>query len=336
MSNISAPLFPVADLHCDLLAYLALVPGASLYSTDDIGATLPWLKKGNVQLQVTAIFTKTEQGSVSQAKKQALMFRQLTEGNDFCAVTGMQALSKLPFQDKTGILAAIENASGLCEESEPLQLAFERLEEIIQTTGQILYIGLTHHTENRFGGGNFSENVGLKSDGEALLEYISGRKICLDLAHTSDALAFDVINYISQKQLQIPVIASHSNFRAICPHVRNLPDELAQEVINGGGLIGINFFREYVDIQNPKKLFEHITYGLDSGAAGQLCLGADYFYIHDIPDLSRHPLFFESMANAGTYQAILNQLSEITESVPFTDNFASGNVRNFLQKLWSS
>ncbi len=59
---------------------------------------------------------------------------------------------------------------------------------------------MTHHTENRFGGGNFSE-VGLKEDGKVLLDYLTDKNIVIDLAHTSDALAFGILNYIDHKKL---------------------------------------------------------------------------------------------------------------------------------------
>ncbi len=71
---------------------------------------------------------------------------------------------------------------------------------------------MTHHGENRFGGGN-STGIGLKKDGEALLEYISEKKIAIDLSHTSDALAGDILNYIVKNKLGLSVLASHSNFR---------------------------------------------------------------------------------------------------------------------------
>ena len=61
------------------------------------------------------------------------------------------------------------------------------------------------------------------------------------LSHTSDALAHDIFNHIDKHKLAVPVIASHSNFRSVSDHVRNLPDEIANEIVNRNGLIGMNF-----------------------------------------------------------------------------------------------
>ena len=35
--------YPIADLHCDLLSFLATVPRADAFSKDQIACALPWL-----------------------------------------------------------------------------------------------------------------------------------------------------------------------------------------------------------------------------------------------------------------------------------------------------
>src|SRR5690606_14145701 len=130
--------------------------------------------------------------------------------------------------------------------------------------------------ENRFGGGNFTPGVGLKPDGEELLRYLSSRRIALDLAHTSDATAYDLLTFIDRHSLDVPVIASHANFRAVHDNPRNLPLELVQEVVRRQGLIGINFLKKFVNPTRPEALLDHIGYGL-AHARQALCFGADFF-----------------------------------------------------------
>jgi len=48
----------------------------------------------------------------------------------------------------------------------------------------------------------------------------AGKQIPIDLSHTSDLLAEGILNHIDSQKLEIPVIASHSNFRAIWNHRR--------------------------------------------------------------------------------------------------------------------
>jgi membrane dipeptidase len=323
---------PIIDLHCDLLSYLAHIPGASLHKQDDIGAALPHLREGNVRLQVLAIFTLTREGSASHAAKQAAVYADLVNNGPFVPGRTAAEVDSAIQNQQISVVAAIENASGLCEEDEPITLAFERLESLRAKTGRLLYISFTHHTENRFGGGNYSDNVGLKADGMSLLDYLNGKDICVDLAHSSDAMAEEIFSYVSRHRLDIPIIASHSNFRRHCDHVRNLPDELAQEIILQGGIIGVNFLRDYLDENEPEKLFDHLRYGLELGPKS-VGFGADFFYFKNFPDQSRFPLFFQEFANASAYPRILKELKPSLSKAQRID-LAYGNAFRFLRRIW--
>ena len=72
------------------------------------------------------------------------------------------------------------------------------------------------------------------------------KKIAIDLSHTSDFLAHDILNYIDKMGLNVRTIASHSNFRKIAEVVRNLTDEIAKEILKRGGVIGFNLFKSFV------------------------------------------------------------------------------------------
>lgn len=325
----------VFDMHCDLLSYLAKVSGADPEKKEEIGCALPHLKEGNVKLQVAAIYTDVVPGSTSLALKQSQIFQQLLRNypTQCKSAVSKEEIAGLPYSERAGLLVAIENASGFCEEEEPLDAGFAKLERLVENVGKILYISLTHHGENRFGGGNYSK-VGLKEDGKRLLDYLSGKKIAVDLAHTSDALALGILDYTAKNNLDVPIIASHSNFRSVFSHVRNLNDEIALEVIQRKGLIGINFLRAYVHQDDPEKLFEHILYGLEMGAEEALCFGADYFYVLDHPVKSRLPFYFKAHEHAGKYQQIVRQLRQHIKSEATVKNICHQNIINFIYRSW--
>ena len=224
--------------------------------------------------------------------------------NDFDNIRSIDDIDTVLHSKKTGIITAIENAAALCGNDEPLDKAYDRLETIIKFLGKPLYISLTHHGETRFGGGNQTE-IGIKDDGKSLLDYMNGKKIAVDFSHTSDKLAHDIIDYIDGQNLNIPIIASHSNFREIFDHRRNLPDNLAREIIARGGLIGINLLRAFLHPTNPNILIDHIMHGLELGGENALCFGADYFYTKSHPDKSRIPFYFAEHEHAGKYQEII-------------------------------
>jgi len=328
-SSIAAP---VIDLHCDLSSYISEWPDAQPLDPDLIGCSFPRLRQGHVALQVLAMYTDGSAESPAGALRQAKVIANLpAQYPDYCYA----AQGQLPqlTNGKTALVAAIESASGLAVEGEPLDLAFKRLEAIVKLAGPLLYISFTHHKANRFGGGNYEEGP-LTADGQALLEYMSGRGIALDLSHASDALGRTAIDFIEKKGLQVPVIASHSNFRPVWNHVRNLPDDLTEYIIANKGLIGMNFLRAYVDDDVPDRLIEHIQYGLNRGAEQVLAIGADYFKVSSHPNPARIPFFHEGYEHAGRNPEVLAKVAKAGME-QHVQALAHGNALRFLQQHWA-
>jgi membrane dipeptidase len=327
--------FPIVDLHCDLLSYLQEAPNANPEINEGVGSNLPTLKEGNVKLQVMAIYSSTMPGSTKLALEQSRIYNSLLTNYESQVQQHSQPVtsSSVLADTKINILAAIENASCFCEETETLADGFEKLEQLINNTERIFYVGLTHHGENRFGGGN-ATSIGLKKDGETLLDHLNGKKIAIDLSHTSDKLAYELLNYLSLKNLDIPILASHSNFRKVFNHPRNLPDDIAKEIISRKGIIGINFLRAFLNDKNPNALYDHLQYGIEIGGAQALCFGADFFYTASHPDQSRQPFFYPGQDDSTCYQAILTEIStHATRSI--LEQISHQNALNFIHRIWS-
>jgi microsomal dipeptidase-like Zn-dependent dipeptidase len=332
-----SPALPVLDLHCDLLSYMTHIDDADPMS-EDVGCALPFLQEGRVKLQTLAIFTMTGEGSAEDGLGQALAFEQLLDEyedivrplddpDDLADIDEFDDDGDLP-DNRVMVIGAIENASGFCGENDDLDEAFERLEFILDHAAPVLYISMTHNEENRFGGGNFSDNVGLKDDGRVLLEYLSGRRIAIDLAHTSDALARDIIEWVDAKNLDVPIIASHSNFRAVHDHVRNLPSDIAKEIIRRGGLIGMNFCHEFIHPDDSDVLMEHIAFGFDElGGLEAIAFGSDFFFTPDDAE------FFYAHRNSAQFPHILRQAASLL-SAEQVHNLAYNNVLRFLRQMW--
>jgi microsomal dipeptidase-like Zn-dependent dipeptidase len=324
--------YPVIDLHCDLLAHMLNMPNPDPFKREGIGCSFPALAEGNVKLQVMAIFTATENGSTALALRQSEIFASFLAEypNDCTLVHDINTLNQIATSPKLGMIAAIENASGFCEEDEPLKIGLERLERIITNTKRILYISFTHHAENRFGGGNNSD-AGLKEDGEKLLQYLNGKKIAVDFSHASDALAKDILDYLSKHNLEVPILASHSNYRKVFNHVRNLPDNIAKAIIERDGIIGVNFLRAFVNNEDSNALYQHINYGIKLGGFNSICFGADYFSTGNNPD--RVPYYFKEHEDASCYPSIIDAVSEQV-SPEAIESISSKNVMRYLIELW--
>ena len=311
------------DLHCDLTAYL-LQPNSS--PNGDVRCSVDKLFAGNVKMQVMAFYSATEKGSVDEVKEQLKHYRNLLN------LPGVYEFSpdKAELKDGLGIIAAVENASGLCEEDQPVEDAFKNLDWLI-SQAKIMYVGLTHHLENRFGGGNFTQ-AGLKDDGKRLIEFLDGRKIAIDLSHTSDQLAYGILNFIDQNHLDIPVLASHSNMRAVFDHNRNLPDELVTEIVNRGGLIGLNFVKYFINPENPSKIYRHIEHAVKLGAEDHLCFGADFFDDKSHPEQDRYPFFFPEFGDSTAYSTINSRISELF-SDEMKEKISHRNALSYFKRL---
>ncbi len=284
----------IADFHCDLLSYLAEGEGRTAYDTAS-HAAIPQMLAGTVALQTLAIYTKTDPGSLHLGTRQAEIFFELQK--------------KYPEFKQIKTLLAIENASSFCEDNEPLDIGLNRISSWLSKAGKIGYISLTWNGENRFGGGNATK-IGLKPDGLELLHWMDGKKIAIDLSHTSDKLAEDILKTI--EDLDIPVVASHSNFRAVCEHPRNLPDTIAQEIGARGGVIGLNFVRVFLGKNGPEDFLKQAEHADKLGLMDHWCFGADFFADHDVlPELAyMKPFFHRGFENSSCYPQVIDLFSK--------------------------
>ncbi len=90
---------------------------------------------------------------------------------------------------------------------------------------------------------------GLTELGKQVVREMDRLGMIIDLSHASDDTFFQVL-----KITKNPVIASHSNSRAVCNHHRNLSDNMLKALAANGGVVGMNYYLEFVDRQASRKL----------------------------------------------------------------------------------
>ena len=325
-------MYPIADAHCDLLSFLHFNQGKNAHDPQ-VKCSIPQLQAGMVGLQVLAIYTPTCPESHKHGYNQSLIFKNLpAQEPAFYHCTNPQDLHRFGQNNQIGIVAAIENASGLADENLPLSEAFSNVEKVLTNTQKLLYISLTHHTENRFGGGNYTQ-IGLKDDGRKLLAYLANKNIAIDFSHASDQLATDILHFADSEKLPFLFMASHSNFRPLHANPRNLPDEITQEILKRGGFIGVNWLKYYLG-EEPTKLYEHIEYAFAKGAANQVGLGADFFY--DTDQNRAAQTYYPQYSSAAQYPELLNQLAARTLNHAQLQAVAHTNFLAFIRRLWGS
>ena len=82
---------------------------------------------------------------------------------------------------------------------------------------------------------------GLSPLGADFLRQLEACHICPDVSHISDPGFWDVV-----RLARGPVVATHSNSRALCPHRRNLTDDMFWAIRDSGGVVGLNLYRPFV------------------------------------------------------------------------------------------
>jgi membrane dipeptidase len=109
-------------------------------------------------------------------------------------------------------------------------------------------VALAHYGVSRYASGTGTgADGGLLPLGRDLLREMASVGMILDVSHTSDRGIRDALDVFGG-----PVLASHSNCRAIVPGERQLPDDLIRSLISREAVIGVtvdawmlNYRREY-------------------------------------------------------------------------------------------
>ena len=113
---------------------------------------------------------------------------------------------------------------------------------------------------------------GLTDQGREYLREAQRLGILVDVSHISDEGFWDIMDCT-----QAPVIATHSNSRALCGHSRNLTDDMFRAICQTGGVAGINQYAQFLG-ENPTldTICDHIFHFLELDPTGKhIALGGD-------------------------------------------------------------
>lgn len=102
----------------------------------------------------------------------------------------------------------------------------------------VRYMTLTHSGNTEWADSSTDKPIhnGLSPFGKQVIAEMNRLGMMVDISHVSDKTFRDVLA-ISKA----PLIASHSNCRALCDHPRNMSDAMIRELAAKGGVIQINF-----------------------------------------------------------------------------------------------
>jgi len=155
---------------------------------------------------------------------------------------------------------------------------------------------------------------GLTETGREFVWEMERMGMIIDVSHLSDAGFYDVL-----KAAQKPFVASHSNARAVCPHVRNMTDDMIRALSERGGVMGLNFCADFLEekpfgVKNPGTIdavVRHARHIASVGGIEVLGLGSDFDGIdthEELPGAQSMGALWEALHRAGFSQDQLDQI----------------------------
>ena len=242
----------VIDLHCDTICEIQV--GGNLFEGIPTGhVDISRMKSGSAGIMVFASFVSSVL-SAENAYQEAVELIDITkqtckdfsENLDF--IESYSDVVAILNSEKTGILPAVENGHAINNQIKNL--------ETFRLLGA-RYMTLTHSKNLDWAassGEKYCEFEGLTDFGVKVVHAMNELGLIVDVSHVHESTFWDVVQH-SKK----PFIASHSNAHKICPIARNLTDDQIKAIADKGGMVGINFFPGFLDLDYKNGLDQHCT-----------------------------------------------------------------------------
>ncbi|KAI9744309.1 MAG: hypothetical protein M1818_002461 [Claussenomyces sp. TS43310] len=197
----------------------------------------------------------------------------------------------------------------------------------------VRYATLTHNCHNKYADAALNEAPdgsvfraiprwgGVSPAGRELIHEMNRLGMIVDLAHVSYATMRDVLGAGDSGWVgsAAPPIFSHSSAYVLCPHPRNVPNDVLQLVKQKKGIVMVNFSPDFIscvesDNENGmpdgypanatlERVVEHITHIGDLIGYDYVGLGSDFDGIPSVPegleDVSKFPALVAEMLKRG-------------------------------------
>ena len=264
----------IVDSHCDTITKI-METNSNLYENKH-HVDIQRLKKYKNFVQFFAAFT--DKCLYPNTLKRALeiidvFYKEVERYKDHITLCCNYSEIKRAFkEEKIAAVLSIEGGEALQGDVGMLRI-FYRL--------GVRSLCLTWNYRNEIADGVLESETGggLTSFGKEVIKEMNSLGMLIDLSHISEKGFWDVME-LSQK----PVIASHSNAKKICQHIRNLSDEQIMAIKNNGGVIGINLCAEFISDKDAslKDVIKHIEYigdltGFDHIGLGRILTVLTFF-----------------------------------------------------------
>ena len=291
------------DMHCDTL-HLTLEGGAQALYQNGGMLDISRMKAAGQLAQFFAIFfppekwMKQSDEELYTALRDNLRAAIAAHGDIIAPALSGSDIGKNRAEGKMSAVLTIEDG----------RIVNGKIENLIRLHSDgVRAIALTWNGENCFGYPNSDDRekmaLGLKPFGFEAIEVMNELGILIDVSHLSDGGFYDIAR-TSKK----PFIATHSNARTLCPHRRNLTDDMIKTLADCGGVTGLNFCADFLpaDLSKPEStarlLAQHAKHILNIGGEDVLALGSDFDGIDtnvEVCEPAKMQLIFDALAKCG-------------------------------------
>ncbi|MDE7082822.1 MAG: dipeptidase [Clostridia bacterium] len=292
------------DMHSDTLTVCA-----------DSGVDLEWfngqtslnkLQKSNCAAQCFAIFTEGADAAFNFERYLAFYKQNMPKLRHIATpIENYNDILRCEEEGKVGCILTVENLGFIGSDLEMI--------DRLKNEG-VKMASLVWNNKNQFASPNlvfkdglpqFGQRVdeGLTDLGKEAVERLDCNKIIVDVSHLSDGGAHDILN-----GRKIPIVASHSNAQSVVDVSRNLSDDLIKKIADCGGVIGINFCKDFLGAPAFGYALKHALHIIKIGGEEVIALGSDFDGIPqnpELPDCTRVPAllnYFEE--NAIPYKTV--------------------------------
>lgn len=307
------------DLHCDAL-YKSVTDNISL-NEKSLETKLAH-NEADRKLQCYAIWCPDD---LSADEAEQLFYNAEKRLKQQCTFNGITLIKSGEdvrgkfLSEKNTAFFTVENASALNSKLENV--------ERFATLG-VRMMTLTWNGSNCVGGGCLSgENIGLTDFGRTAIAEMEKQKIIVDLSHAGDMLFYEVCELAKK-----PVVASHSNSRAVTDNPRNLTDEQFKIICNSGGVVGLNFHNAFLndkpDKANMYDVLRHAEHFLSLGGDNNLSFGCDFdggTLSQDFKSPHIMEEIFELFLKHGYNEALVNKIF-YENALNFFENFDNSQI----------